>query len=766
MFRGAPITPTQWAWGDPFSEETAILDCPMITAWDTPGQADVSWLVHGSDVDIVWQPVAGSPVTAPWSWEGYIVSFDSGVDGSNSTFQIHLRGALYALDGFLAQPTFPAYPLPYEFLIRSAFDPEQHPCSLGPIDVAFPPDWNIVAETATPGENILLRPQGVITGSPWTGLVTRTTGSWNPLLTGYISSLLQVMWNADGSQWTIRNRGGRSPQLYVRQQAHDGDPSVLNVDLGAPGVTIQVTKDFSQSMQVVYGAGTDTTGTTFSGMQMSPDGTSTSYVPFAYNPAAYPHSGNGVINPQYNPQRKTQESFAQFQQGLTQLQAQQVAQGQLQRFNDPGLTGSITLTTDPYLSDGAFTTFLRVLIKAGQAIRVNGLFGVPGGVLFHISEVQVDFTGLSVSLTVDTKYRDMLTVDEVHARTRDPLALLHSLQATSQSNLVQDLLLPWSYADGSGCLPYASKTFFNTMPASEHFPYSNDLTVSGSGPGWCQQYPPSQYPEYYVRIGATDTQSSTGNWADFSSVTGTGQVAVPILMSQKGTAQQFQIAAYDINGNVMPVKFHVSLYQKNGVSVADMPAWGGNPFLNPPGTFPSILGPSDMANITSSYFARAWPSGSGTQPWSGVNSLTNVPYPQDGTTYHPMFAGAWQTTDEQGHVLYNGAGTGWVTTAPYAPNPGATGPGMVIGWGTYYVPAGFWPGQAGSSPISGMMVDTTPWSWDLTNSLNSQSPQPVIDAKDGPQNAGKLYAMIYCEDQGHQEVFFLGKVIAQAQNGG
>jgi hypothetical protein len=91
---------------------------------------------------------------------------------------------------------------------------------------------------------------------------------------------------------------------------------------------------------------------------------------------------------------------------------------------------------------------------------------------------------------------------------------------------------------------------------------------------------------------------------------------------------------------------------------------------------------------------------------------------------------------------------------------------MVIGWGTYYVPAGFWPGQAGSSPISGMMVDTTPWSWDLTNSLNSQSPQPVIDAKDGPQNAGKLYAMIYCEDQGHQEVFFLGKVIAQAQNGG
>lgn len=751
MFRGAPVMVTQWSFADPFSEEVAVLSCPQITAFDTPGSGDLGWLVGGSDVDIIWQPMPGSPITTAWSWEGHIASFDFGLDDQSVTFQIQLRGAIYALDNYLALPSFPAYPLPFEFLLRSAFDPEQHPCSLNPLDMAFPDWWNTVAPGPVAGENPLLRPAGVTTGSPWTGLTSRSTGSWNPLLTGFVSSLLQNMYNADGSQWTIRNRGNRAPQLMVREQASDADPGVLNVDLGAPGVGMQLSMDFTQQVNVVYGTGTDNQGVAYSGLQMSADGQSISYIPFAYNPAAYPRSGGGVNNPAFNPNQKMRESYAAFQSGLTAPQASAVAQGQLSRLNDPGMTGSITLTSDPYLSDAAGSPFLRLLIREGSSIRVNGLLGIPEGVLFHVGEVSVDPVSMTTTLTVDNKYRDILTIDEVHARTMDPLKLLHQLQSGADSNTIKDLLLPWSYADGSGAIPYGAAALFNSMPASATFPYS---TPDSSG--WCQQYPPSTHPEYYVRIGPTDQNDAANNWADASSTRGAApgtQPGIPVLMSAKGTAAQIQVAAYDASGNVLPVKFHLSLYTSNGVTVDAMPLWGPNPYLTPANTFPPILGPTSFADANSASFLGRWPGGAGGQAWPSTD-IPVAPYSQSSNVHHPFFQGAWQSTDEQGHSF---AGV-----TQYTPNPD-TGP--IVGWGTFYIPAGFYPSEPGSGSPTGMLVDGIAWDWDTGVSLNPQSLDPVGTAQYGASSAGRIYAMIYCEDQGQQPVYFLGRIYAQSQGG-
>lgn len=761
-FRGAPIVPNTWSWGDPYSEEVATLSAPMITLFDTLGQGDLAWYVEGADVDIVWQPMPGSPITTPWTWEGYIASDDFGIDDDGASWNIQLRGAFFALDNYLAMPTFPAFPLPYEHLMRSAFDPEQHPCSLNPLDVRFPTWWNTYAPAAVEGENQLLRPAGVLTGSMWTGLTTRSTGSWNPLLTGFVSSLLQVMYNADGSQWTIRNRGSRSPMLVVREQASDLDPKVLNVDLGAPGVRCNLSRDYTQKVQAVYGTGTDAQGVNYNGMQMSANGQSISYVPFAYNPAVYPRSGGGKNNPLFNPQRKTRESYAAFQPGVTAAQAAAIASGQVQRLNDPGITGTITLTTDPYLSDGARSPFYRLLIRDGASIRVNGLFGVPEGVLFHVAEVQADATNLTTTLTVDTKYRDLLTVDEVNARTLDPLKQLHLLQNSAQGNQIQDLLMPWSYGNGSGSIPYGATPLYNAMPSSEAFPFSNDLSITGATKGWVQKFPPSKYPQYYVKIGPTDQENSANNWANFSSMTNNSQLpSIPILMSSVGDSSQIQVCAYDRDGNVMPVKFHISIYKSNGVTVQHMPLWTTNPYLTPP-RFPDILGPLDYANAASDNFIGRWPGGAGGDPWAGAG----VPYPQNDPTnltqvYHPFFRGAWQTVDEQGHNFQVAGGI----QVPYAPDSSVD---MIIGWGTYYVPAGFWPGQPGGAPITGQLVDTVPWHWDTTSSLNSQSINPVANAPTtggGVANAGRLFAMIYCEDQGQKDVYFLGRIFAQSQNG-
>lgn len=758
-FRGAPINITSAAFSDPFSEETAVLAAPQISPFEQLGVGDLWWLVEGADIDIVWQNLSGSPFDYEWSWEGFITSFDFGISGGAPTFNIQLKGALLALDNYLAIPAFPANPLPYEFLIRSAFDPEQHPCSLNPIRITFPDNWSTIAPASNDPDyaNPLLRPYGVLTGQNWTGLTSRSTGSWNPLLSGFVASLLQVMYTADGSQWTITNQGGRSPQMYVRERPSANDPSILNLDLGAPGVDFSLSKDYSQAINVLYGSGTDTAGVAYSGLVLSPDGLSVSYQPFAANPMAYPRNSDQVINPLYDPRRKVRESYVAFQQGLSQAAAQAVAQGQLQRFNDPGMTGTITLKSSPYLSDDAQTPYYHMLIKAGQTIRLKGVLGNREGMLFHVTEVSLDFAQMSATLTVDSKYRDTLTVAEVYARTRDPLATLHTLQNSAQSNTVQDLLLPWSYADGSGSLPYSATGFYAQLPSDAAFPYTDFTT----------KFPPSTHPEYYIHIGPTDLTDSRNNWAvyDNSAFTGvaggqTSIVAIPVLMSQKGTAALTQIAAYDRDGNVLPVKFHLSFYTSNGVQIDDMPQWSLNPFLQPQpgGNYPPKLDNTNYIDYSDPRMAQAWQGKSiNYDPWAGETPDPPSP-PTVGQTFpHPFFAGAWQATDEQGHTLTGS------TSGNYQANSDA---GLVIGWGTYYEPAGFWPGQPPSGKATGMMQDSTAWQWDTSATLNAQSVNPAFNSPTGYMNmAGALFAMIYCEDQGQQDVYFMARVYVSPQTG-
>jgi hypothetical protein len=66
-----------------------------------------------------------------------------------------------------------------------------------------------------------------------------------------------------------------------------------------------------------------------------------------------------------------------------------------------------------------------------------------------------------------------------------------------------------------------------------------------------------------------------------------------------------------------------------------------------------------------------------------------------------------------------------------------------------------------------MLVDNNTFTWNLTNTLNPQSTQPVgqTTTPGGPANAGRLFAMVYAEDQGFSDVYFLGKIWAQSQNG-
>lgn len=159
MFRGAPTQINSISTTDPFGDATAQLSFPQISGFDRPGQGDLSWMVPWVGIDIVWYS-EGAPTT--WVWEGFQVSEDFGQSG----YSIALKGALYELDNYLAAPWYPQYPVPYELLIRGAFDPKGHVgLRTNPLTISWPKGWDKVVPNRTlPGYLWYLRPWASLPG--------------------------------------------------------------------------------------------------------------------------------------------------------------------------------------------------------------------------------------------------------------------------------------------------------------------------------------------------------------------------------------------------------------------------------------------------------------------------------------------------------------------------------------------------------------------------------------------------------------------------
>lgn len=818
MFRGAPITLGQLQTADPFTDVSLTLDFPQITVFDKLGQGDLDWLIPYADIDVVWENTG--VYNFDWSWEGFIVSPNFSMAADSSSVSVECKGALYLLDNYLAEPRFPSNPIPYERLIKMAFDQDSHPSRLDRLKVVFPDGWDTVVPPFNHPDFLgFLKPWGVIEGQKWTGLTSRTTGSWDPLLTGYVQGLLSVMYDTGGAQWTVRKDTGRKPVLYLREIPARDDDQIIVIDLLNPGITISGSRDFTQSANIIFGEGSDTAGVTFSGMQVNSSGRATSYIPFAHASAVWP----ATKNPNFNKNIIAKQTHIKFPAGLDELAARRVAEAQLQRFADPGITGNMTLTSDVQLQDG--TPFPAMLIKGGRSVLIKGLFGT--NVLAHITEAAYANDTKTVSLTFDTKYRDQLTVSEVMARTRDALTPLRSLQVGKYSNTVQDLLLPWSYREGSGMLPSASRKFYEDIPDGISFPYEewtikhppkdphsqkfyikldkanrNNATMNWAGEIENIDYtsPSHMYRSLFdadhpndssidktitIRWNATEPSSATKNdvWIDtitsrkyiydgskwsifhdstfFSCISllpndlnatttkmffmtaspptpanddlwikrPSGTVAVrragawvdtdvgepppptkkgiAIRMSQSGTVRLSQIAAYDKNGNVKPVRFHVSIYDSPGVTNTAMP---------------------QLYKLAS------------------TDALPRYLHPPGGDNYKsgqrmPFYDGAFENVKKDG-------------TQSDTAKPLPAGVNIMVGWGNYYEPAGYSPGRfSRHADRTGVLTDETAWSWDLTQYLSQ------YDRKDNAKNpdAGMLYVMIYCDDDDTEPTYIMGR---------
>lgn len=680
---------------DPFGPGAADLVFPSVSMLDAVGTNDLWWLLPEADVDVVFVPAStDDPV---YRWEGYMVSFSFSAADAGSTLTVSCLGAGHQVDNYLAKPEYVYQPIPYEVAIARQF--ENHPdLRLAPLRVEWPDWWATrfsVADYAN--KPLYLRPIGLTDGQLWSGMVTRSTGSFDQALTGYIQGLLANMYSEYG-QFTIDIDEGRRPVLRHRTRKTAPDATTLIVDILTPGVKVSPVKDFSQRLNVVYGQGKSLNGSTFSGMRQSADGSRIFYEPMAYRRSVHPLEQNDW----YDRSIMRKEVNLSFYEGLAESEAQVIARKHLQRFSDPGVTGTIELRSDPWMGTDYFS---RHLIRAGMAIQVTGLFGQPEGVLFHITDCSV--TAEATSLTVDSKFRDALTVNEVRMRTRDSLAPVRMLTVGQYKPNIPDMLFPWSYADGSGYVPKTATPLFQTATGEVGIPEQMifaGVNVSFPWEEITTRRPPKdpQWTDCYIHIPPASSNADD-NWANSHSGLADFK-AFPVRMSQAGEARLVQFAAFDANGNLLKVPFHVSFYRTNGVSYTSMP----------------MMGLDDEA--------------------------ANPPYLAG--QHYPFFQRAWEQIDEQGVTLNPETGR-VVTTAQ-----------ILAGWGNYYEKAGYWPTSsliAGNTP-TGLFVDETGFSWDLTDAVYGVDPQRSAEDNAKDPNRADIWCMVYCDAQATQDVYFLGRI--------
>lgn len=435
----------------------------------------------------------------------------------------------------------------------------------------------------------------------WTGYGTRNTGDWSKCLTGFVQDLLGIMYTTDdcgvtsGNQWTlgtpryksnttiVGDVGGsisvndnplRQPELYVRERFN---PFIhFDVTLGTPGLEVNLQRDSTQFANAIYGEGVGIDGTVWRNAVVTYDGAVTQYAPLAVGTDVHlvenTAPSDGVTDSlgqayddsyYYSDKGFISEAYYKYGSNFGQEEGISAAAKAAQRDGDAGWSGTIklkfdparnttsgtsgslwgtTVTQDPPFYDSSDTTSTvipRFLMRGGMTMRLRGWQGNPDGIVLHIAEVQVNVQDLSVDLKVDTRFRDLLTLEEALARTRDPLTPTKLLQVGKRTGLVEDNLAPWDYKAGSGFMTKASREFHIARPQNLLFPYET-YTRSRS---------PSTHPQYYIKVPA-NAGTTLAKWS----------APFPILMGAKGTISRIELCAYDAAGNVLPVEFHFSFY--------------------------------------------------------------------------------------------------------------------------------------------------------------------------------------------------------------
>ena len=220
-------------------------------------------------------------------------------------------------------------------------------------------------------------------------------------------------YNGTTNQFTLSKVSPRTPVLHLK----DRDTIHWTTTCGTPGIRHSLSRDLSMAPNALYGEGIAPDGCHWRNTRYPDDETidTAFFLPLATLPAVEPfvYNADGTVagaNPAFTPSQVRIEGYENMGDQLTLREGTHSARAQIVRDQEPGWLGTMTLDADP--EEGS-----RLDIRAGHNIKLKAHRGADR--ILHISQVRINWESLQVSLTVDEKARDMLTIAGIQTRDRE-----------------------------------------------------------------------------------------------------------------------------------------------------------------------------------------------------------------------------------------------------------------------------------------------------------------------------------------------------------
>jgi len=432
FYRNAPCSVASWNSADPGSDGVAVINFPQITGYDEPG-VSVPWMREWASIEINKVQTTGEFMKI--LWEGLVESWTFHQDEGSAHTTFTCLGALHQLDLYVRAPS------PIK-------DPQT-------IDYAVSKQWFFDSRPHLRTKEMIVR-NGC-------GVLTWQSGAWQSAFDYVLEELQKAV--IDDNSWTVMMERPRQPVFKMR------DKTTINwtISYGQEGFTADINQEWEGAANVIYGECSDTPDTTTRNLfwaqntyDIHPGGSVTVAAggggPF-YNPFAgsdsllleFDESTAEFGADTFDLTEVRVERFVNFGEGIDKSTARTLAQQIIDRDADIGHYGTIVLRTDP--AEGS-----RFEIEAGQNILVKNYYGSGAtGILFHIAGCQVNFSSLSVTLTVDTKFRSLPYVYQLLQSQLDGQDPDRKKRSTRTSGTTKDDKIPWDDDAGSGIIPYARK---------------------------------------------------------------------------------------------------------------------------------------------------------------------------------------------------------------------------------------------------------------------------------------------------------------------
>lgn len=278
-------------------------------------------------------------------------------------------------------------------------------------------------------------------------------GYWLMAEDGGVFTFSETFWgsvpeyNGTTNQYTLTKVAPRTPVLRLKDKTTIHWEAIC----GTPGITHDLQRDLLMSPNCLFGEGIGADGCHWRNSRYPDDETidSAFFLPLArldsVEPFVYNADGSVVApNPSHNPNQVRVEDYENMGDQLTFREGVHSARAKIIRDAEPGWFGTITLESDPIGGS-------RLNIRAGQNILFKAHRGADR--LYHIAKVAIDWVTLKVVLTVDTKYRDLMTIAAMLTRDRELSDPTKRPKPTRHnSKLIEDRVAVFDCEAGAGIL--------------------------------------------------------------------------------------------------------------------------------------------------------------------------------------------------------------------------------------------------------------------------------------------------------------------------